>query len=86
MQIEKIERGSTRGQLDVSYGLGKYLDFFVYGTGAVDVADGIRGKIYSQNPSDRFMALCLLCGRACGSDRRVPAAVYETGICALFQF
>ena len=37
MQIEKIERGSTRGQLDVSYGLGKYLDFFVYGTGAVDV-------------------------------------------------
>ena len=86
MQIEKIERGSTRGQLDVSYGLGKYLDFFVYGTGAVDVADGIRGKIYSQNPSNRFMALCFLCGRACGSDRRVPAAVYETGVCAVLQF
>ena len=42
MQIEKIERGSTRGQLDVSYGLGKYLDFFVYGTGAVD------GRRYSR--------------------------------------
>ena len=43
MQIEKTERGSTRDRLDVAYGLGKYLDFFVYGTGAVDVADGIRG-------------------------------------------
>ena len=86
MQIEKTERGSTRDRLDVSYGLGKYLDFFVYGTGAVDVADGIRGKIYSQDPSDWFMAVCLLCGRPCGSDRRVPAAVYKTGVCAVFQF
>ena len=86
MQIEKIERGSTRDQLDVSYGLGKYLDFFVYCTGAVDVADGIRGKIYSQDPSNWFMAVCLLCGRPCGSDRRVPAAVYKTGVCAVFQF
>lgn len=86
MQIEKRERGSTRDWLDVSYGLGKYLDFFVYGAGAVDVADGIRGKIYSQDPSDRFMALCLLYGRACGSDGRVPAAVYKTGVCAVFQF
>ena len=86
MKIEKTERGSTRDRLDVSYGLGKYLDFFVYGTCAVDVADGIRGKIYSQDPSDWFMAVCLLCGRPCGSDRRVPAAVYKTGVCAVFQF
>lgn len=86
MQIEKTERGSTRDRLDVSYGLGKYLDFFVYGTGAVDVADGIRGKIYSQDPSDWFMAVCLLCGRPCGSDRRVPAAVYQTSVCAVLQF
>lgn len=86
MQIEKTERGSTRDRLDVSYGLGKYLDFFVYGTGAVDVADGIRGKIYSQDPSNWFMAVCLLCGRPCGSDRRVPAAVYQTSVCAVLQF
>ena len=52
----------------------------------VPVADGIRGKIYSQDPSNWFMAVCLLCGRPCGSDRRVPAAVYKTGVCAVFQF